>query len=323
MYTTNRKAAEFYPFFDPLRDGHTLGWTTKTGIALGSGAVYLLLQYYSFPDKMDFFQQYCWVLGIIISTSMLAMYVAAEVFRHSLATMHKMEVGHFVSQEIVSKWLTDKKYLLAGFGFATVNTAVGHLLGVPAEFHESVVSLSAIYLGMFAAGFASGMGLLGIFAIIILYLRFAPNLQYALNPENPDGIGGIKKLGDALWFFGALTGLVGVLVSIFMFGVNWTNVHNEIIQNLFLFWVSLPYVFAVSIVLIPGLAVRRQISYFKHYKEKQLKREKAKLYSSYKKFDAMEDDAIINEKKVIKERLNRIQDELEKLRKMRNSHIDR
>lgn len=313
----------FYPFFDPLRDGHQLSWGKKTGIALGIGAAYLLLQYFSLPDKMDFFTHYCWILGIIISTAIMALYVSTEIFRRSLVIMQELEKGTPTSEKVVATWLSDKWYLISGLTLATTNTTIGHLLGVPADFYASPMALISIYIGMFAAGFSAGMGLLGILAIIVLYLRFVPNLQHTLNPLSPDGTGGIKKLGDSLWFFGSLTGLVGILVSIYMFQVRWTNMYKDYVQILFLFWISVPYILAISIVLIPGLAVRRQVSYYKLYKVKQLKREKSKLYSSYKKFDAKDDDALILEKKAIKDRLDRIQEELEKLKRMRNSHLDR
>ena len=140
--------------------------------------------------------------------------------------------------------------------------------------------------------------------------------------NDPDGNGGIKKLGDSLWFFGGLIGAVGVLVSIYMFGISWVFMHKRYVQFIFLFWISLPYVLAVSIVLIPGLAVRRQVSYFKSYKSGQLKHEEMKLYSSYKQFESKEDEEIIAEKKELGEKLERIQSELESLKKMRNSHID-
>ena len=86
--------------------------------------------------------------------------------------------------------------------------------------------------------------------MIVLYLKFAPSLQYTLDPSDPDGYGGIKKLGDSLWFFGGLIGVMGILVSIHMFGVSWTFMHKQYVQFIFLFWVSLPYILAVSIVLI-------------------------------------------------------------------------
>jgi hypothetical protein len=142
------------------------------------------------------------------------------------------------------------------------------------------------------------------------------------NINDPDGNGGIKKLGDSLWFFGGLIGAVGVLVSIYMFGISWVFMHKRYVQFIFLFWVSLAYVLAVSIVLIPGLAVRRQVSYFKSYKSGQLKHEEMKLYLSYKQFESKEDEEIIAEKKELGEKLERIQSELESLKKMRNSHID-
>ena len=271
---------------------------------------------------MVFFSENCWILALIISTSCFALYVATDIFRNNLATMREIEGKYAVSLKIVDEWMNDKWLLLAGFAFGAANTTVGHLLGVPSVFFESTSSLVMIYLGFFLGGFTSGMGLLAITAVIVLYLKFAPSLQYTLNPSDPDGNGGIKKLGDSLWFFGGLIGAVGVLVSIHMFGVTWTYMHKPYVQFIFLFWVSLPFVLAVSIVLIPGLAVRRQVSYFKSYKSGELKQEKVKLYSSYRQFESKEDEDIISEKRELGEKLERIQDELEKLKKMRNSHID-
>lgn len=314
--------SNFYPFYDPYNDSGGLGYGSKLCVSLGLGAGYALLQYYSLPDKMVFFSENCWILALIISTSSFALYVATDVFRNNLDVMREIEGKYAGSLMVVDEWMSDRWLLLAGFAFGATNTTVGHLLGVPSVFFESTSSLVMVYFGFFLAGFASGMGLLAITAVIILYLKFAPSLQYALDPNNPDGNGGIKKLGDSLWFFGCLIGAVGVLVSIHMFGVSWTYMFKPYAQFIFLFWVSLPYVLAVSIVLIPGLAVRRQVSNFKLYKSSQLKEEKVKLYSSYKQFEPKEDEEIISEKKELGEKLERIQIDLDTLKKMRNSHID-
>ena len=316
------RKSNFYPFYDPYSDSGGLGYGSKLGISLGFGAGYALLQYYSLPDKLVFFSENCWILALIISTASFALYVATDVFRDNLSAMREIEGEYAGSLKVVDEWMSDKWLLLAGFVFGAANTTVGHLLGVPSVFFESTSSLTMIYFGFFLGGFASGMGLLAITAVIVLYLKFAPSLQYTLDPNDPDGNGGIKKLGDSLWFFGGLIGAVGVLVSIHMFGVSWTFMHKPYVQFVFLFWISLPYVLAVSIVLIPGLAVRRQVSYFKSYKSDQLKQEKVKLYSSYKHFESKEDEEIILEKKELGEKLERIQNELETLKKMRTSHID-
>ena len=314
--------SNFYPFYDPYSDGGGLGYGSKLVISLGFGACYAWLQYYSLPDKTVFFSENCWRLALIISTSFFALYVATDVFRNNLNMIREIEDKYAGSLKVVDEVMSDKWLLLAGFAFGTVNTTIGHVLGVPSVFFESTPSLVMIYFGFFLGGFTSGMGLLAIGAVIMLYLKFAPSLQYTLDPNNPDGNGGIKKLGDSLWFFGGLIGVIGFLISMYMFGVSWTYMHKPYVQFIFLFWVSLPYVLAVSIVLIPGLAVRRQVSYYKSYKSGQLKQEKVKLYSSYKQFKPREDEEIISEKKELGEKLERIQSELETLKKMRNSHID-
>lgn len=319
---SKQQRSTFYPFYDPYKKNGVLGYGSKLGISLGLGAGYALLQYYALPTKMAFFSENCWILGLIISTSLFALYIATDVFRHNLQTMLEIEGSSASRLKVVEQWMNDKWFLLAGFGFATANTTVGHLLGVPSAFFESSAALTMIYFGFFLAGFASGMGLLAIAAVIVLYLKFAPTLQHSLDPHNPDGNGGIKKLGDSLWFFGGLIGAVGILVSIHMFGVSWTYMHKQYVQYIFLFWVSLPFILSVSIVLIPGLAVRRQVAYYKRYKLSELKKEKVKLYSTYKQFETKDDEEIISEKKELGEKLERIQNELEKLKAMRNSHID-
>ena len=78
---------------------------------------------------------------------------------------------------------------------------------------------------------------------------------------------------------------------------------------------------AVSIVLVPGLAVRRQVSGYKSFREKQLK-EEARLFNSFKEFKEAPAEEISATKQAINERLENIQTQMEKLRKMRNSHID-
>ncbi len=314
--------SDFYPFYDPYRNSGTLGYGFKLGISLGIGAFYALLQYTALSDKRVFFSENCWILGLIISTSCFSLYVATDVFRHNLQTMREIEGKRAQSLRVVDEWMNDKWLLLAGFGFAAANTTVGHLLGIPAAFFESSTALAMAYFGFFLAGFASGMGLLAITAVIVLYLKFAPSLQHALDPNDPDGNGGIKKLGDSLWLFGGLIGAVGILVSIHMFGVSWTFMDKQYVQFIFLFWVSLPFILAVSVVLIPGLAVRRQVAYYKLYKEIQLKKEKVKLYSDYKQFESKGDEEIISTKKELGGRLEQIQNDLEKLKMMRNSPID-
>lgn len=322
MDMSKSQRSNFYPFFDPYRNSGALGYGSKLGISLCIGAFYAFLQYIALQNKLVFFSENCWILGLIISTSSFALYIATDVFRHNLQTMREIEGQQAESLRVVDEWMNDRWLLLAGFGFAAANASVGHLLGVPLAFFESTTALAMLYFGFFLAGFASGMGLLAIAAVIVLYLKFAPSLQHSLNPSDPDGNGGIKKLGDSLWYFGGLIGAVGILVSIHLFGVSWTHLDKSYVQFIFLFWVSLPYILAVSVVLIPGLAVRRQVSYYKQYKENQLKQEKVRLYSDYKQFESKDDEEIISEKKKLGDRLEQIQNDLEKLKKMRTSPID-
>ncbi|MCG8415472.1 MAG: hypothetical protein MI746_14755 [Pseudomonadales bacterium] len=299
-----------------------LSLTAKVSLSLSVGLFYVLAQFVAITDKMEFFEQSMWVLGAIMSTCIMALYAATMAFRKTLATIDRIEGKPRLTQEIVENWLRDDRFLMAGAGFATINTTIGHLMGVPTVLHESVSSLVLIYMGFLVGGFLAGMGLLSTAAVIVLHLRFAPTLQHTLDPNNPDGSGGIGTLGDSLWFFALLIGSVGVLVSIYLVNMQWSFMYKGYVQVIYLLWLAIPYLLAVSIVLIPGLAVRRQVSEYKSYKAKQLKEEQSRLYSSYKEFDEADDDEIIATKRELSDKMNRIEDQMEKLRKMRNSHID-
>lgn len=318
----NSGRMEFFPFFDPKHNGKPIGWGLKWGIAVGMGTVYMLLQYLVLPDKEIFFRDYCWILGLIIIAETASVYVATHLFRSTLAEINELEMEEVVVRGIIRSWLSDRNFLLCGLGLALVSSSVGYALGVPPDMHFTFLSIFMTYFGFLLSGFAAGLGMLVIVAVIVLYLNLAPTLQHSLDPSNPDGIGGIKKLGDALWVFAALIFTVGCVIALYMFSVPWSNLTSDFVQTAFLLWLSFPFVLAISVVLIPGLAVRRHVTYYKSYKEQQLKREKARLYTAYRKFADTDDEAIISEKKALSAKMNRIQEELEKLKQMRNSHID-
>ena len=110
----NSKSSEFYPFYDPHGAWGTLGYPAKIGIALGFGAFYLLLQYYALPDKTVFIQQYCWILGAIISTAILALYIATDVFRGNLDIMNELDGNNKVSAQVINDYGLEPMFPMPG-----------------------------------------------------------------------------------------------------------------------------------------------------------------------------------------------------------------
>ena len=318
----NGSVPQYYPFFDPWRDGRPLRWYQKILIAVAIGLAYSVLQFWLLEDKATFMAQRCWMLSVIISFSLLALYVATHVFRENLGLLIHHEGGSGITARIIQRLLSDRIFVLAGLGTATLTAAAAHVFGIPADLHAAAIPLVATYLGYFMAGLTCGLGLWAIFAVITLYVRVAPYLQHTLNPGSPDGYGGIKGLGDSLWFFAMLIAAVGLLVASYMFSVDWTNLNNNFSRAVFLVWLAMPFVMAVSVILIPGLAVRRQVNEFKLHRHEQLKRERASVYSSYKEFEAADDDEIIATKRELQDKLNELQTQMQKLQRMRNSPID-
>ena len=320
--TNPAELTRFSPFYDPRDRGKTLTVGGKVFVSVSLGCCYILLQYLLISDKAAFLNQYCWILGVIISTCLMSLYVSTDIFRSNIETIDSMQGNDRLTRHVIEHWLSNNRFLLAGFFWGTCNTAVAHLLGIPGELHASVLSLLVMYLGYFFAGFAAGMGMLAIVAVIVLYLKLAPELDHSLDSERSDAEASLKKLSDALWFFATLISLVGVLVSMYMFAVDWQMMHQSTTRMIFLFWISQPYLVAISIVLIPGLAVRHQVTYYKSYRISQLKQEKTKLYMSLKKFEASDDDSIIQRQRDINEKLNTLNTKIDKLKKLRSYPIE-
>lgn len=312
----------YYPFFDPYRDGKPLSWVARLGIAFFPGVIYSLLQILSLEDKSSYLHDYSWVLSIIMSTSLAALYVATYVFRESLQTLLKFEAGSGITRHVIENLATRNAFLLFALTFGTANTLVVHVLGLPLDLQASSYALSVSYVGHFMAGFCAGLGLWAIFSVINLYLRFAPDLQFTLEPLNPDGAGGIKLLGESLWFFGMLIAVVGLLVAGYMFSVEWTNLRGSLAATLFLIWLAMPFTVAISVVLIPSLAVRRQVEQFKERRLEELKRRRAEVYAAFKNFSAMPDDDIIAGKRSLNEELQFINKQIDMLEQMRSSPLD-
>lgn len=316
------KLNHYLPFYSNGLDKNTVSIPVQASIAIVIGGIYLVALYLALPERSVFIDEVCWLLGAIISGSLFALYRSTEVFHTSLYLIQKLEGATLDSQLMVSKWLAPHRYVFAGTLVGTVNVTIGHFLGVPSDFFVTPLALTLIYVGFFLAGFANGMGVQGVVTVITLYVRFAPNLQNTLEPRNPDGIGGIKRLGDSLWFFTFIIAAVAFLISTYIISVSWTGLGSTWVQILFLFWIATPYLVAIAIVVIPGLAVQRQIVKFKRERTTFLKQQKARLYTSIKKTSDKTDDEIIAEKKLLSQQLEEIQEELSSVKKMRNSHID-
>lgn len=322
IHTVKTAHLHFYPFFDPYLNGKLLSWPQKIAVSVAYGGAYSALQYWNLNDKAVFFDQACWILSVIMSTSLLALYMATAVFRNNLSVVHAHEHSSGATQYILSKVMVARNYLLSGIVLGLLTSLVSGVLGIPAALGDAKLVVVSYYLGGFITGFTAGMGLWGIFSVIALYLQLAPNLQYTLDPEDPDGLGGIKALGDSLWIFASLIVVVGLLVALYMFSVDWNNLTAGLGRMLFLLWLALPFVLAVSIVLIPGLAVGRQVDEFKQRRQEELKRERASVYSSYKEFEPAGDEEIIASKKALQDRLNRIQKQMDLLQLMRKSPLE-
>lgn len=312
----------FQPFYDRLPQGPR-GFRLRIGMALGSGLAYGVLLHLALSHSAGLIEHQGWILAVILSVAMLSLYIATALFRANLPLVLRLQGREPVIHQVVQRWLTDRGYLYAGVGFGALNALVGHVLGIPEELAQSPGSITVLTLGYALVGFTCGMGLFGITGVMVLYLRLAPCLYFSLDPLAPDGAGGIKRLGDALWTFALLTLGVGVLVSAYLLGVEWRHVESGLPRWLLMGWLAMPYVAAVSMVLIPGLAVRRNVMAFKSQRLQELRREHARIYGQLKEFHPQGDHDIISAHQSLTDQLNHIQSQLSRLQSLRDAHLDR
>lgn len=312
----------FQPFFDPLRDGRTLTTAQKGLISLAPGLAFGLLHFATLSDRSLFFTQSGWLHALLISASACALYAAVAILRQSLLTMRRLSGGAAMTGQLHSDWLGDRYLLMSGILIAVANVSLVRMFGIPPALLADFPAAAVLYLGYGLVGFVAGVALWVTLAIIVLYLRFAVSLRHTLNPEDETALRDFADLAEALWRFALLVASVGVLISAYLLNVDWTSLHRDTTQILFLVWLSLPYLLAITVVMIPGMALRRQLTEIKAFHAEQLRVEKARLYASYKKFDDAADEEIISRKREIKVRLNHIQRQIDRLGQLRLSRMD-
>lgn len=311
----------FQPFFDPLRGGRVLTAWQKGLISLAPGLSFALLHYATLSDRSLFFEQYGWLLALLISVSACALYAAVAILRQSLLTIRRLSDGESMTERLRSEWLGDGYLLLSGILIAIANVALVNLFGAPPALLAGPLAAAVLYAGYALVGFVAGVALWVTLAIIVLYLRFAVSLRHTLNPEDETELGDFARLAEGLWRFALLVASVGVLISIYLLNVDWTSLHRELSQTLFLIWLALPYLLAITVVMVPGMALRRQLGEIKAFRAEQLRLEKAQLLASYKRFEDAADDEIISRKREIKARLNQTQRQIDKLSQLRLSRM--
>lgn len=314
-------AVKFYPFYEKLGPNRVMGLPAKIIIALALGGFYLIALLASLEDHNAFYTNRSWALGAIISFSLLALYAATATFRNLLPLVCQVEKNVFNCQATVDRWLSNINFIVFALMFAILNTVVGYIFGIPVAFAQNPVSEFLLYTGFFLTGLTCGMAVGGIVGVAMFFDGFSANLKEALDYHEFDGRGGTQVFGNALILFCIVTLFVGVLISVYLTGVEWAKLGTEDdrwVRFIIYFWIAFPYALASAVLLIPWLAVSTQVSAYKQEQAFRLKKEIAETKKEIRKSDGSNSDT----ERLIKE-LTELQDDLLKVYEMKIHPVNR
>jgi hypothetical protein len=252
---------KFQPFYESaiarLPGPPLLVW--KVGISVALGILFLIV--FSKTAYGGVFSDSVWLLSLMITTSMLALYYATDTLRrlfpHMDGRLHERGKPFSRTKQTyyrtVRTRLSNRNFLLSGICFGTLNCFMGAWFGVPPAY--SGAGRLAVFCSFFVVGFICGMAALGIYGIIETIKNFIRAPQLELDYSSPDGCGGMRFLGEALIKFGSVTLVMGVLIAIFIVNFPWSKHERWWVRGLMWFWIAWPFALSLIVVLAPSAEI--------------------------------------------------------------------
>jgi hypothetical protein len=221
------------------------------------------------------FNDWSWLLSVLISVSLLFQYYATFTFRGVLPQMDrrlrkKGEPDQRANQTYfmtLKRSLGDSRFVLGGFLFGSLNFLVGYCFGVR---YEGLAGRVTIFSGFFVVGFIYGMGALGLYGILDTIKAFMRTENLEIDYSAPDGCGGTLFLGEALVKIGSVTLTLGVLSSIFIVYFDWLNSKEHLVKALMWFWIASPFAVSLSLMLAASAQINLMLSNYKVRQEAKL-----------------------------------------------------
>lgn len=247
------QTGKFLPFYERMAaNSSIMQLVAKIQLSLAAGFLFLFPRLLAVGDEIV--TDWSWLLGVIISTSLICLYYATHTFRAMFRSLNfRLPEGEATFPARLS-YLRDRQFVLGGFSFAIMGCGVVKFLY---RYDGAFWNVATLYLGTFLASFATGMLLVGIFGVLMTLARYldgGPKVDYS----NPDGCGGFLFLGAALVKFSGVTLVVGVLIWIFTLKFEWSpQLQSPQLDRLLplvviWFYVPLPFVLALMILLVPA-----------------------------------------------------------------------
>lgn len=244
------------PFFVRWLPATASGLLTKVGFSLTFGLAFLLLHYAAgviSGRQAD----WSWLLAMLLVVASLCVFYATHVLWNLFEEMTYRLGGDDSFLSRARAFLTDRRFVCMGFVFGFANCAFGASFGIP-EQYESLAFVT-ILLGYFGAGFVCGLGLCGIYGVLLAVSGFAraltspPPGALGLDYRAPDRCGGISFVGEAVTAFASVTLITGIMISVYILTESWSTLAGSEWSWRKSVWIGWPYL-ATAIVFLGPIA---------------------------------------------------------------------
>jgi len=256
----SRKESAFHPFYERLVawvPGYVIG---PLVLSIGLGLIFLGAHYAAGDAKI--FRDWSWLLALLITSAMLALYYATYTLRVLLPQMslrlalrrggndEDVSASDSIFMRPLNTTLSDRNFLYAAVFFGLLNCLMGYLFGLPSA---GAAEKATLMFGFFLAGFVCGMGAWGIYGVTVMVAAFANKAGPSLDYNAPDHCGGVHFIGEGLVAFASVTLIVGVMISVYIHQFAWT--HDELWWVVALQWAWIVFPYVLSLVVLVGPAV--------------------------------------------------------------------
>ena len=255
---------KFLPFYERLTirfPGYIVG---KVLVSALLGIAFLAAHYVSIGNKV--FKDWSWFLSVLLGTAMLCLYYATHTLRTILPEMavRLRPDGDEAYMSPLKRVLSDRNFILAGLFFGLLNCGFGYCFGLPYSKGPGLITILSGYL---LVGFVCGMAVFGIYGVSVSISAFSRKAKPSFDFTSPDRCGGTVFLGEALIVFGAVTLIVGVMISVYILKVDWTRENTWWITSLKCFWVAFPYVASLVVLIAPAVPINKALRDYKMEQE--------------------------------------------------------
>lgn len=264
--------SSFRPFYDRMADRLGISSVGKALVSLFLGLAFFVARFLSVEGTI--YRDWSWMLGVLISLSMLFLYYATDTLRNLFPRMdlRLRRTSNETYLKPLKRTVSDGNFIRAGIFFGALNCLMGYLFGAA---NEDLPNIISIFSGFFVVGFICGMAALGIYGVLVTMKAFTSKGKLNLDYTEPDRCGGTLFLGEALVKFSLVTLIMGVMICVYI--LNAFEVQSGLVRGLMWFWIIWPFLLSMAVLLAPSAEINRVLREYKVEEEERMQRDLAEL----------------------------------------------